>query len=633
MKPLPWLLLLLALANPRTATCDEKKAYLEFNHGQDRGGAEWIQAITISAPAPRSEIEGDVEVKFNAKGMIAAKALCWQQPTKEQPGEWGHDENLTPGGIALDASGEGSFIFPADRFPNGPANIRIFAESREGRKDIYELQLFNRGGVKWKQGIPKQDPPGAKGLKRIFADDFDAALSISNDGRGTRYAAHKPRYGDFSGWQFSDVLGEGKPFAQTGTWLKIAARKDETSPKGRSGLISSVNMDGKGVWAKAPAYLECRFTAQSAPGTWPAFWTITHLDQKSNGDELDIVEAYGGNGTGHPNHPGYSIVTHPWGQKNSDGTEKPHPNTVVRMMELGGKSYWSSTFHTYAVSIGLEDTVYYLDDIEVFRHPTNDVSKKHPHCFLINYAIGGISGWPIDLERYGNGTDMYVDYVRVYAKEAIPDYVLPPPGSRPEITTRGIGLNLSVAGDKSTELAPSETAGAAGVSQTAWNNLPGASGRAASLKDSDGELAEGIAASWEVMGGDQAGRSKAGREWGFSGGHLGMQRGYIQGVGKLAVSGIRYPRYEVHVYVNADDNGGSGRVSLQASGRQEHRHYKLGWHEGKFIESAGTTAETAAGGNYVVFRGQTAREFALEWDGTLAGGQTGASGIQIVEVP
>src|SRR5690606_28987512 len=171
-------------------------------------------------------------------------------------------------------------------------------------------------------------------------------------------------------------LGEGKPFAQTGTWLKIAARKDPASPEGRSGLIASVNMDGKGLWAKAPAYLECRFTAQSAPGTWPAFWTITHLDQGSNGDELDIVEAYGGNGRGHPNHPGYSIVTHPWGQKNPDGSDKPHPNTVVRMMELGGKSYWSATFHTYAVSIGLEDTVYYFDDIEVFRHPTNEVSKK-----------------------------------------------------------------------------------------------------------------------------------------------------------------------------------------------------------------------------------------------------------------
>jgi beta-glucanase (GH16 family) len=82
-------------------------------------------------------------------------------------------------------------------------------------------------------------------------------------------------------------------------------------------------------------------------------------------------------------------------------------------MTLGGRSYWSTTFHTYGVKIGLEETVYYFDNIAVLRHPTNEKSRE-PHCILVNYAIGGISGWPIDLARYGNGSDMYVDYLRVY---------------------------------------------------------------------------------------------------------------------------------------------------------------------------------------------------------------------------
>src|SRR5690606_37743079 len=210
-------------------------------------------------------------------------------------------------------------------------------------------------------------------------------------------------------------MGEGKTFAQVGTWLKIAARKDAGSPKGRSGIIASVDMDGKGLWAKAPSYFECRFVAQSAPGTWPAFWTLTHIDRGQPGDELDIVEAYGGNGKGHPNHPGYSIVSHFWNQKNPDGSKKKGFNTRADIMNLGGKSYWSTTFHTYAVSVGLEETVYYFDNIEVLRHPTNEVSREKPALFLVNLAIGGISGWPIDLERYGNGSDMYVDYIRVYA--------------------------------------------------------------------------------------------------------------------------------------------------------------------------------------------------------------------------
>ena len=210
---------------------------------------------------------------------------------------------------------------------------------------------------------------------------------------------------------------------------------------------------------------------------------------------------------------------------------------------------------------------------------------------------------------------------------------MPLPGRVPEITTRGIGLNFSVAGNTGTELAAGDTAGGAGVSQTGWNNLAGASGRAASLKDSAGKSAEGVAITWEVPGSDQAWRIKTGREWGFTGGNLALQRGYIQSGGKLSASGIRYPRYDVHVYLNADDNGGSGKVTLASSGRTETRYYKLGWHDGKFVDSAGTTAETAAGGNYVVFRGQTAKEFSLEWEGNLGGGLTGVSGIQIVETP
>ena len=109
--------------------------------------------------------------------------------------------------------------------------MRIFASNAQGKQDICELQLFNAGGVKWNQGIPAQAPPAAKGMQLIFADDFDKPLSVSNDGRGKTYNAHKPRFGDFSGWQFSDVRGEGKPFSQIETWLRIAARKDAESPK------------------------------------------------------------------------------------------------------------------------------------------------------------------------------------------------------------------------------------------------------------------------------------------------------------------------------------------------------------------------------------------------------------------
>jgi hypothetical protein len=408
------------------AQINSSPVYADFNHGQKDGeNAEYIQAINIITPNCCSEITGKVKVEFKASGMTYAKAYCWNSPLKKDFNRWGYDVNLTPKGIKLKKDGLGSFVIDTDKFPAGPMNIRIYAQNELGQKDYFELQLYNKNGVEWNQGIPDTIPNGAKGLNLIFSDDFDEELSISNDGRNARYNAHKPRFGDFSGWLFSNSDGEYSPFSQIDTYLKISARKPEGT-KGNTGLIASVNMDGEGFWVKAPCYLECRLTAQSAPGTWPAFWTITDLDQGSPGDELDIVEAYGGVGQGNPNHPGYSVTSHFWSQNNPDGSKKKEYSKVIPIMEIGGKSYWSTTFHTYGLYIGMEETIYYFDDMEVFRHPTNDVSRNKPHCFLINYAIGGISGWPIDLERYGNGSDMYVDFVRVFATEKI-NYSLPRP--------------------------------------------------------------------------------------------------------------------------------------------------------------------------------------------------------------
>lgn len=608
--------------------------YHEFNYGQVAYDAEqWTQSIRVSEPELRSDVRGDVAVSFQAPGMTQATALCWRQTASLD--RWGEDINLTPEGIALGAEGKGSFVFPAEQFPHGPVNVRIYAHNGRDRKDIFELQLFNLGGVAWNQGIPGSDPPAAKGMRLIYADDFDGPLSISNDGRDATYMAHKPGGGDFSGWPFSNVLGEGKPFAQRETWLRIAARKDDQSPKGRTGLIASVNRDFQGVWAQAPCYLECRFTAQSAIGTWPAFWTLALGDEGT--DELDIIEAYGGKGKGNPNHPGYSIVTHFWKQKNPDGTDKQGYSTRVPMMELGGKSYWSSTFHTYGVRVGLDETVYYFDDIEVLRHPTGSVSIRYPHFFMVNYAISGISRWPVDLERYGDGTDMWVDYVRVYAEEPVVEGYTPELGPIPRLAGSAVGLNFSVAGEPSTELQPKQAAGASGVAQRHWNNLPGPSGRMAPCVDDQGRKVDGLAAVWSVPGEDQAWRSKKGRDWGFKGANLTLQSGYIQLGGKLSVAGVPYKKYDVYVYLGADGDQGSGSVTIASPSGEVAPHgtyfYWKRWLDGRFVASDATSLEAAKPSNCVVFRGNTASEFHIDWAGNLKDGWTGVSGVQIVERP
>ena len=407
------LMLLFALLLGDTLSA-QKQQLLDFDFGQGVKKEDWVQSIRLLQPECRSTVSGKVEVKFVAPGMSRAKAMCWGAGDKKDSLPWGCDTNLTPKGIKLKKDGSGCFKFNADLLPHGPMTVRIYAASDDGKRDVFELQLYNKGGISWREGIPAAAPPAAEGLKLIFSDDFDGELSISDDGRGARYNAHKPLSGDFSGWPFTDVSSEDNPFSRVDTYLKIAARKKEGS-KGSTGLIASVNMDGEGFWFKAPCYLECRFVAQSAPGTWPAFWTVNQI-RPAPGDEFDIIEAYGGQGEGNPDFWGYNCTTHYWEQRDEDGRPREAVHKSIDMLSIGGRSSWSTTFHTYGVYIGLKETVYYLDDIDVFRHPTNYISRDFPHLFMVNYAIGGISGWKIDLERYGNGSDMYVDYIRVYGK-------------------------------------------------------------------------------------------------------------------------------------------------------------------------------------------------------------------------
>lgn len=409
----------------------------QFNYGQAAGkGQEWVQSIRVAKPAYRSTITGTTAIAFAAPGMDKAEVRCWRQPDAAHPDPWGYDAVVMPA-RTITGQQEVAFDFPADEFPHGPINLRIATRNDAGKQDICELQLYNAGGVKaWKQGIPAAAPPAAAGLKLIFADDFDAMPSISRYGIGTTYQGHKPPDGsqDFSGWRFShkdDFPGAHDPFEQVGTWLRIKARA-EGGDKRRwgTGILAPVDIDYNGVTAKPPFYMECRLTAQSAPGSWPAFWTLTVPNPDfPGGDELDIIEGYGGVGPGNPNDTvGYHCVTHFWGQDEYNKVAKARGDRLhVRppMMQLGGKSFWSTTFHTYGVYVDAKDTVYYFDDIEVLRHPSGPVSAVTPAFFLINYAIGGISGWKIDMARYGNASDMWIDYVRVYSGS------LPPPAVSP----------------------------------------------------------------------------------------------------------------------------------------------------------------------------------------------------------
>lgn len=369
--------------------------------------------ISVISPAYASEIRGDTKISLSAPGFKRSTAKCWKPG-----GKAGSDSTVAT--LDLDGEGKGSFTFPADAYPHGPLTLRISGEG-EGPKDNCYLQLYNRGGVPWNEGIPSAPPPAAAGMTLAFEDDFKGPLSISSTDPKATYYDHKPPDGsqDFSTLRFTGMHEAGNPFLQVGNWLRIRA-SDRTKS---SGIISSMKNDGTGITAKAPCYFECRFIGPNAIGTWPAFWLLTdYMKDHVKGnkvpcDELDIIEAYGGEGQGSPNaYDTYMIAAHCWDQGEEGKAIEKQANddlkNPVRMRAKGIASAWYESPHTYGCKITETETIYYCDDIEVARHKTLPLSKDQPFFFLINLATGG--GWPVDLSRYDGTADMYVDYVRVY---------------------------------------------------------------------------------------------------------------------------------------------------------------------------------------------------------------------------
>lgn len=371
--------------------------------------------VAVVSPGYCSDVKGDTPITLAAPGFRQVTVKCWKQGS-------GFGSDTTVATVPLDARGNGKFVFPADQYPHGPITVRISGANGAIKDNCY-LQLYNRGGVSWNEGMPKDPPPAAKGMALVFADDFTGPLSIGDDPRSTYYD-HKPPHGtqDFSTIPFTSFSKPNNPFSRVDTYLRIRADANKNS----AGLLSSLKNDGKGITATAPCYFECRFLAPNAIGTWPAFWllTVEDRDKKKPGvDELDIIEAYGGEGPGEPNAGDtYMICPHAWNQGSSGKALETKAframRNPIRMNKVGIPSTWYESFHTYACKITLTETIYYCDNLEVGRHDTLPLSREARFFFLIDLATGG--GWPVDLSRYGGLADMYVDYVRVYQGKDAP---------------------------------------------------------------------------------------------------------------------------------------------------------------------------------------------------------------------
>ncbi|WOO43618.1 hypothetical protein [Rubellicoccus peritrichatus] len=374
--------------------------------------------VYVSSPEYRSDVNGNTLIQIDSPDHAnqTAVAKCWQHGA-------GLGADTTVATVALDAAGKGSFTFPAGSYPKGPITIRITAGG-----DTCHLQLYNTGGVSWKEGLAAAPtPPQAAGLSLVFADDFDGPLSISRTGEGATYGSHTVGYKDFSRPKFRDFEDSNNPFSQRDTYLRIRATTlaDESgtpaevtaarslnwnSSAAGTGHLCSVAQNLSGFRMQVPFYMECRFIAQRAKGSWPSFWALS-TPNVDGGEyaEIDVIEAYGSVA-----QKRYTAGIHNW------PTDDARDYKLVQMDgSIAGTNAadWSDSVHTYGCLVTESVTYYYLDNVEVWNHPTRQEWLIQEFYFYFGYAFAGTSGWLSELGRYGFKSDMYVDWVRMYAIE------------------------------------------------------------------------------------------------------------------------------------------------------------------------------------------------------------------------
>lgn len=153
--------------------------------------------------------------------------------------------------------------------------------------------------------------------------------------------------------------------------------------------------------------VEARVKVPRGAGLWPAFWMLgTDIDQVGwpQTGEIDIMEHVGRLpyqvfGTIHG--PGYS-----GGQSYGNYFDLPQPV--------------ADNFHTFAVEWEPDRIVWYVDDIQYHQATPNDPFLQgkqwvfnHPFFMLLNVAIGGNFGGPVD-PNISLPQQTLIDYVRLY---------------------------------------------------------------------------------------------------------------------------------------------------------------------------------------------------------------------------
>lgn len=167
---------------------------------------------------------------------------------------------------------------------------------------------------------------------------------------------------------------------------------------------------------------EMRARIPTASGAWPAFWTLGTgceyggINWPECG-EIDIMEYY-------PNMGIPSILANVGWYKGDHLQAEWSCKTVPMDSLLEKDPQWKEKFHIWTMDWEMGSIRIYLDG-QLINETTEDMMFaqgksssynpfRHPHYILLNLALGGVHGGPIDDNAFPMRYE--IDYVRVYQK-------------------------------------------------------------------------------------------------------------------------------------------------------------------------------------------------------------------------
>ena len=178
---------------------------------------------------------------------------------------------------------------------------------------------------------------------------------------------------------------------------------------------TSASLNTRGKYQFLYGRLEVSARIPTAKGAWPAIWTLGHTMEWPSCGEIDVMEYYPIQGKPH------ILANVAWGNDrryNAVWNSRKVPFTHFTDRD----PLWAQQFHTWRMDWDEVSIRLYLDDELLNEVPlsttvngsigqgTNPFTR--PQYILLNLALGGTNGGPIDNEAFPMRYE--IDYVRVY---------------------------------------------------------------------------------------------------------------------------------------------------------------------------------------------------------------------------